>query len=528
MLTVIYGFLAFQNLLVNLDGPINNPQNHYIYKDDNGQFNPIPWDLNESFGVFTMLQSSGQLSITQLQQLSPFVNLNESDYPIINKILSDATYRKIYVAHMKTMLEENFANEWYETRALEIQDIIASDVSADNNKFYTYSDFLNNINSSVGGGPPPNNSVIGITQLMDARVTYINALTDFQYIAPEISNVLSTPEEVTPNTLVWFSAEVVDANDVFLAYRTNQYDVFTKIEMFDDGNHEDGAANDDVYGIDLTAGYADIQYYIYAENNNAVSFLPARAEYEFLNIDITFETGDVVINEFMADNESIVTDQDGEYDDWIEFFNKGDEDINLAGCYLTDDEDELDQWAFPDITIPAGDYLIVWADNDTDQDGLHANFKLSASGETIIFSADDLSPLDVIEFSQQEPDISFGRYPNGTGDFMFMVPTFSAENTNQAIGTEENIVSENGFILKQNRPNPANDLTSIDFILFEGDFVTLNVQNAYGSIIRNIHSGYLSSGEYSYALKVSDLSKGLYIYSLEAGGVVQYMKMMVQ
>ncbi|HEY9113199.1 MAG TPA: CotH kinase family protein, partial [Bacteroidales bacterium] len=43
-------FIALSNLLVNLDGPINNPQNYYIYKDDAGRFNPIPWDFNESFG----------------------------------------------------------------------------------------------------------------------------------------------------------------------------------------------------------------------------------------------------------------------------------------------------------------------------------------------------------------------------------------------------------------------------------------------------------------------------------------------
>ena len=88
-------FLAFENLLVNLDSPINNPQNYYIYKDDAGRFNPIPWDLNESFGVFAMLRSSGPLNLTQLQQLDPFVNLNNSEYPVISKILSNERYRKM-------------------------------------------------------------------------------------------------------------------------------------------------------------------------------------------------------------------------------------------------------------------------------------------------------------------------------------------------------------------------------------------------------------------------------------------------
>nr|NQU92970.1 CotH kinase family protein [Bacteroidota bacterium] len=300
-------FLAFSNLFVNLDGPINNPQNYYLYKDDAGRFNPIPWDLNESFGVFTFHQTLGNLNTTNLQELSPFANIIESEYPVISKILTNDTYRKMYVAHYKTMMEENFSNGWYETRALEIQDIIDADVQADPNKFYTYSNFINNIYNSVGGGP---NGVIGIVQLMDARVDYLNSLTDFQYVAPEIGSVAHSPEQVPPNSEVWFTAEVDNVNDVFLAYRSNTYSNFDKINMYDDGNHEDGQSGDGIYGISLTVGLTDLQYYIYAENQDAVAFSPARAEYEFYSISIT-GTGDLVINEFMADNETTVADPNG-------------------------------------------------------------------------------------------------------------------------------------------------------------------------------------------------------------------------
>ncbi len=149
---------------------------------------------------------------------------------------------------MKTMLEENFANGLYETRALEIQDIIDADVQADPNKFYSYSNFISNLYNSVGGGPQ---SVIGIVQLMDARTDYIQSLTDFQYAAPEISNVVHSPEQVSPNTEVWFTADVENAGNVFLAYRSNTYDAFTKITMYDDGNHEDGQAGDGVFGVSI-------------------------------------------------------------------------------------------------------------------------------------------------------------------------------------------------------------------------------------------------------------------------------------
>ncbi len=513
-------FLAYSNLLVNLDGPINNPQNHYLYKDDNGRFNPIPWDLNESFGVFTSHQTLGQLNTTQLQQLSPYANMNENDFPVISKILTNDTYRKMYVAHMKTMMEENFENDFYETRALELQEIIDADVQADQNKFYTYSNFISNVYNAVGGGP--GGGIIGIVQLMDARITYLNSLTEFQYTAPGISDVTHTPEQVSSGTEIWFTTSVEDGEDVFLAYRSSAQGIFNKIMMYDDGNHEDGQAGDGVYGISVVAGSTNIQYYIYSENENAVAFSPVRAEYEFYDISIS---GDLVINEFMAKNDNTVTDQDGEYDDWIEFYNNGDEDIYLDGYYLSDDNDEPDKWVFPDTVIYAGDYLIVWADNDEEQQGLHASFKLSADGEDIVLSDPGMALIDEISFLQQKADTTTGRYPNGTGDFITMLPTFGMENMDYLTGFND--IGVISFELHQNYPNPFNDITTIEFELEEGAEVTLKVFNILGQIVETLISDYLPAGEHSCQWRVNNNTTGIYFYALTVGANSVVNKMTV-
>lgn len=520
-------FLAFSNLIVNLDGPINNPQNYYLYKNNNGRFNPIPWDLNESFGIFSSHQTLGQLRPEQLQQLSPFANLNEDEFPIISKILSNDTYRKMYVAHMKTIIEENFENNLYETRALEIQDIIDADVQADQNKFYTYSDFTNNVNHNVGFGPQ---SVIGIVELMDARIEYIQALSDFQYVAPTIGNVTYSPEEVYANSEVFFTAEVDNADDVFLSYRLNSYDVFTKTLMYDDGLHSDGEAGDGIYGISIFAGATDMEYYIYTENQDAVAFSPERAEYEFYEISVICNiTGDLVINEFMADNETTVADQDGDYDDWVELYNNGSDDINLEGYYLSDAASEPDQWTFPDTTIIAGGYLIIWTDKDEEQEGLHAGFKLSTSGESIVLSDNFLNLLDQIDFSQQKADTTTGRFENGTGDFIEMLPTFGTENTNTLTGIEEEMLSESSAsTLQQNRPNPFRTTTTIDFSILKSENVVLNIMNSQGIVIKTLVSKYLSAGNYSYSWSANGLPKGLYFYSLSVGDQINLKKMMIQ
>ena len=432
-------FIAWSNLIVNLDSPINNPQNYYLFQDGTGRFNSIPWDLNECFGGFTMHQTLGNLNTTGLQQMSPYANINESEFPIISKILNDDTRKLIYVAHMKTMIQEIFENDWYEERAHEIQDIIDADVQADNNKFYTYSNFLSNINSSVGGGPM---AVIGITQLMEARVNYLLGLDDFEATQPQISDISSSPENPGPGSEIWINATVNDEDNVFLKYRFGSNDVFENEEMYDDGNHNDGISGDGIYGVSIVSGYAEIQYYIFAENDGAVAFSPERAEYEFYSINIT---SDLVINEFMADNETTVTDQDGEYEDWIELYNNGTEDIALGGYFLSDDAGQPDQWVFPDTAIAAGGYLIVWADKDEEQEGLHANFKLSKSGESLLLSDATLAIVDEISFDQQITDTTYGRFPNGTGEFMFMPPTFGTENDTTSGQTIQTIIIPGGW-----------------------------------------------------------------------------------
>ena len=144
--------------------------------------------------------------------------------------------------------------------------------------------------------------------------------------------------------------------------------------------------------------------------------------------------GDLVINEFMASNDATVADQDGEFEDWIELYNNTNTSIDLSGYFLSDDEADLSQWAFPAGTvIDANGYLIVWADDDEDQEGLHANFKLSASGESIFLVNTTGEVEDVISYAEQITDFSYGRFPNGTGDFQEMNPTFNAENSSSTV-----------------------------------------------------------------------------------------------
>jgi hypothetical protein len=126
----------------------------------------------------------------------------------------------------------------------------------------------------------------------------------------------------------------------------------------------------------------------------------------------------VVINEVLASNGHTVPDSQGEYDDWIELYNQGDAPVNLGGMYLTDDPAEPTKWQFPKnnaalTTIPAHGYLLVWADNEVGDAGLHAAFKLSAGGDSVaLFDQDGTTLIDSVTFGAQRTDISYGRLPD--------------------------------------------------------------------------------------------------------------------
>lgn len=492
---------AFNNVLVNLDSYSGGfTQNYYLYRDNSGRFLPVVWDLNESFGQFSMTGTIRLNNTTSKQQLTPLLHENDADFPLIQKLLANSTYKRMYLAHCKTILLENFDNSTYLETAEEIQGLIDAAVQADNNKFFSYNNFIANLTSDVNAGGRDTYS--GISTLMDGRNSYLLGLSDFTQTEPIISDIdLSTSAPVI-NEALSITAAITDANTALLGYRSDIEDAFVQVEMFDDGAHDDGAANDGVYGTTVNVEGALTQYYIYAENDNAGMFSPRRAEHEFYNFTATTTTtmvGDLVINEFMASNDTTEPDQDGEFDDWIELYNNGNSTINLDGYFLSDDADELMKWEFPAGTsIATNGYLMIWADNDEDQNGLHANFKLSASAESVFLvnAAGDI--VDEVSYVDQTADISYGRFPNGTGNFQTMGPTFNRENT--GVSSVNNSASED-FILKA-FPNPANDEITIEA---DVQLTVVSIYNLQGQKalevnpnqqVANIDIGHLVAGIY--------------------------------
>ena len=138
---------------------------------------------------------------------------------------------------------------------------------------------------------------------------------------------------------------------------------------------------------------------------------------------------DILINEVLPVNKTIAADQNGEYDDWIELYNLSSEAIDISGYYLSDKKDNKKKWKFPSGTSVQGmGFLIIWADIDTTQAGLHTNFKLSSLGEEVLLTSPDGVLRDRIKYPAQSLELSWSRNPDGTGSFRWQTPTFNKTN----------------------------------------------------------------------------------------------------
>jgi len=139
-----------------------------------------------------------------------------------------------------------------------------------------------------------------------------------------------------------------------------------------------------------------------------------------------FAAPPIHINEFMASNGNTLSDKQGNYSDWIELINRGDHPVDIGGLYLSDTPDEPLRWkipkGFPNLTtIPPGETLILWADEEPDLGPLHlGELKLSRKGESIILTAGDgITIVDRLDFPKQSRDISYGRKPDQMNQWLF-------------------------------------------------------------------------------------------------------------
>lgn len=271
--------LAFNITLVNLDSYTGRfCHNYYLYQDADGVFHPIIWDLNLSFGGFRYDGLGKPLGLEDMQTLSPFTHYKQKNEkrPLITQLLGNDLYRKMYVAHVRTIVQDFFADSTYLYEAMQMQERIRPYVKADTNKLYNVEAFEKNLYESARANKV---KIVGIKELMEPRTKYLNNHPLVGYEPPKIDTI----EYIDLGEEAIFATRLEGATRAWLFYRNSTKGNFRAVEMLDDGASGDEMEADQIYGVVVPYTNIDepIQYFIVAENERTAALSPERASFEY-------------------------------------------------------------------------------------------------------------------------------------------------------------------------------------------------------------------------------------------------------
>jgi len=243
---------------------------------------------------------------------------------------------------------------------------------------------------------------------------------------PSISSITIDPDTINAGDMVTIGAVVTDQDGDLQSVNLSYFE--------QDSSASDMAmtANGDVYSAQIGP----------FNDGTRVFFLITATDQEnhvTVSDTLSFEVGYIppvlYINEFLASNDSCCTDEYGEYDDWIEIYNPGPDPVDIGGMYISDDLTNVTAWQIPatapdSTTIPAGGFIVLWADKQPEQGILHVKIKLSSGGEDVVLTAPNgTTEIDSYTFGAQTTDVSEGRYPDGSETWQFFnTPTPGASN----------------------------------------------------------------------------------------------------
>lgn len=436
-------------------------KNYYLYHDPyTDQFNYIPHDFDGSLGTYWYPKDM-DVAYEDVYDWSP-----NSNRPMVEKLLEVPEYKDRYTHFLRMLCMYAFSMEGMETEIDRTADMIRDTLIADPYWGWNDGDFDTAMEESL----PGSNVLYGLKEYI--RLRRNSALEQLEAIGPYIQQLERLPLLPGESNEVSISHLVVDMAQV------------TKVNLVYEGTSLSGQVEmsegeDFVYSARIPAqsGGGEVRYYVEATNSEGeISRYPANGEWE--TYPINYLPPGILINEILASNDSTIQDNYGEYDDFLELYNTENESVNLMGMYVSDDLLEPRKWRLGNLDIPANGFLLLWADDDTEQGSDHLGFKLSASGEELgLFDRDEYANLglDSLSYASLDPDISLGRTEDGSPTwFLFLNPTPGWGNRDTLItppdlGELVDITDLGGTISEANDDSPLAE--SIENII-DNNFVT--------------------------------------------------------
>ena len=200
--------------------------------------------------------------------------------------------------------------------------------------------------------------------------------------------------------------------------------------------------------------------------------------------DTMVTAGELIINEVMPSAKSGLTDEDGEFSDWVELYNTTDRAISLDNFALSDKETKPLKWRFPQgaVVAPHGYYLVFCSGKDRRSDATsipHTNFSVSAEHDTIVLSDSNGHLVDRVTVDNIPADCTYARDPNGVFS-VHLIATPGRDNADIA-GADLDLRAQNRTGVYISEVMASNHATAIKDLSQKTDWV--EIYNSSGQTV---------------------------------------------
>lgn len=487
--------LAVDVMSGNWDGYAGDKNNYFLYRDQvSGRFEYLPYKLENSFGIdFRGVDWS----------LRSIYNWNLDWRPLYEKIMEVEEYRAQYseyirqlAAHISSAELGTELTRW----SSQIRDAVAMDTFYTRDYGFTISDFDSALGSGWGA-----HVHFGVQEFLSARAASALAEVQDSDARPMFSFVRAKPRPGRIS-LEWTVEDDDPGFSTGLFYRFDGGDWYQLAKAVPTEIDPVSAVRSFRDTIWIPGDTAEVELYFTVRDQGG-------QENRYPDTTLVFsyppESGPLYINEFSASNSSTKQDEFGEYDDWAEVFNAGDQEVWLADYYLSDNHGSPGKYRFPEQYIQPGDFYLVWLDDQEEQGENHATFKIRKEGELLRLSESPSTGyqiVDSISFGLQETDISLGRLLDG-GPEWILFPSPTPNYSNLSTSRQEIPDPDKPLYIY---PNPATE----GFIHFSRQ-VSGTVYNLLGQPVLKL--------EFTDHAGIPHLGEGYYIFRSGEGELAQFI-----
>lgn len=487
--------LAVDVMSGNWDGYSGDKNNYYLYRDQvSGRFEYIPYKLENSFGIdFREVDWSTQ----------SIYSWNLDLRPLYEKILGVDEYNAQYTMYIKQLAaytaSAELDNELARWSTL-IRDAVAMDTFYTKDFGFTLGDFDGSMNTAWG-----EHVDFGVQEFITARNA--SALTEaIDVDAKPLFSHLRVEPRSDRIDLDWSAEDDEPGFSTTLHYRI---DGASWNHLLKDIPTETDPVSGAFSYRDTIRSFSDTSeveiYFTVVDQGGQENRYPDTS----LLVSYPLVNGPLYINEFCASNRTVKSDEFGEYDDWAEIYNASDDQVWLADYFLSDNMGSPGKYRFPEEYLQAGDFYLVWLDDQEEQGVNHATFKISKEGEELRLSerpSTGFQLVDSITFELQETDITTGRLVDG-GPEWILFPSPTPRYSNLSTAVQENLDSREPLSIY---PNPV-----AEGLLYFNRQVSGAIYNIMGQRVMELENTAFAH--------IPHLGEGYYIFRSLEGESIQFI-----